>query len=461
MNPNSMRLSITVSLVAISGCLSSESPELRPDEVLRDALAFRTPGPSPSGPAEGPLAGFEGPDWRTGPASWAGLLDLLLARNPDVRAARESSRALERAARSGGAWSDIALEGGPTMALGKEPLYGGFVGLGIALPFGGRPGRSRALQEEKARAAVVELRSVALERAFDLRSAYLRALASASALRIASESAEWARKGALLARRIAEAGGAAAVDVQILETEERSARLAVLEAEDRLASDREDLAALLALPPAAIPPLGALPGKLPGSSRIDPAGLRGALPSSHPGLRRLEAAHRVAEKALRVERAGGIPDLEVGIEAESEPGGGTVLGLPLGWTLPLWDANREGVAAAEADLASARGAYRAAMDGAVADLETAGARLGRLEARLRIMDGEILPTHRLALEGARKALEVSDFDPLRYVELERAYRLSVQSQAELVRETLAARTDLERAAGTPLFEMPGKEPGEK
>jgi outer membrane protein TolC len=156
-----------------------------------------------------------------------------------------------------------------------------------------------------------------------------------------------------------------------------------------------------------------------------------------------------------------VPDLSLGVAGEWEDGEGLSLGLPLGFTLPFWNANREGVASARAEVEEALEAYRTAVDRAVAALETLSARLERLEARRKVLVEEILPSHRRALEKARRALEVSDFDPLQYVELERAHREWQEASVELLGEILAVRIELEAVVGAPLFPLPEARPAKE
>jgi outer membrane protein TolC len=177
-----------------------------------------------------------------------------------------------------------------------------------------------------------------------------------------------------------------------------------------------------------------------------------------PELARLEAAHRVAGRGLGVELAKRMPDLSLGVAAEWEDGEGMALAFPLGFPLPLWNANREGVASARAEVAESLEAYRTGLDRAVASLETLAGKLERMEARRKVLTEEILPSHRGALEKARRALEVSDFDPLQYVELERAHREWQETSVALLGDILATRIEMETLVGAPLFPLPEVRP---
>jgi outer membrane protein TolC len=374
--------------------------------------------------------------------------------NPDIREARAACLAAERIARSGAPWEDPELEIVPGRNAEGKPVWGASAALNFQVPLGGHRGRERQLLRERVRAAFENRRAVEKEQAFALRSAYVRTLVSGAASRVAKENHEWAKKGTVLARRIAVAGGASAVDVQVVETEERAARLALHEAEDQLSDDRAAMAELLLLSPSRLPVLPNLAPVPPPGPALDRGELVKAMVAASPELARLEAEFRVAGRGLGVELAKRIPDLAVGFEAEWEDGGEIMLALPFGFSLPLWNANREGVAAARAEKSLAIEAYRTGMDRAVASLETLIQRLGRLEKRRKVLVGEILPSHRTALKDARRALEVSDFDPLQYVELERAHREWQRASVDLLGEILSTRVELEGTVGTPLYRIP-------
>jgi outer membrane protein TolC len=447
-------------VVLFAGCTSSGYEPIPTNSVLRDVLADRGAGLSSSEKRGSLPAGgtFADPAWRAGSEVFTLLLDRLERVNPEIRDARAACRSAERIAASGAPWEDPEFELAPSRTVTGGSVWGGEAGVTLTLPLGGHRGRERRLLVARVRAAEENRRAVEKEQAFALRASYVRVLAAQAAVDVARENHRWAEKGTLLARRIAEAGGASAVDVQVVETEERASRLARLEAENDLADERDALAERLLLPPSRFPEFPRLVSSPP--KGVPPARevLLKRLIAESPELARLEAEHRVAGRGLGVELAKRVPDLAFGVAAEWEDGEGLALGLPLGFTLPFWNANREGVAGARAEVAEALEAYRTGLDRAVAALETLSGKLVRLEARRKVLVEEILPSHRKALEKARRALEVSDFDPMQYVELERAHREWQEAAVGLLGEILATRIELETAVGTPLFPLPEVRP---
>jgi outer membrane protein TolC len=410
-------------VVLFAGCTSSGYEPIPTDSVLRDVLADRGAGLSSSEKRGSLPAGgtFADPAWRAGSEVFTLLLDRLERVNPEIRDARAACRSAERIAASGAPWEDPEFELAPSRTVTGGSVWGGEAGVTLTLPLGGHRGRERRLLVARVRAAEENRRAVEKEQAFALRASYVRVLAAQAAVDVARENHRWAEKGTLLARRIAEAGGASAVDVQVVETEERASRLARLEAENDLADERDALAERLLLPPSRFPEFPRLVSSPP--KGVPPARevLLKRLIAESPELARLEAEHRVAGRGLGVELAKRVPDLAFGVAAEWEDGEGLALGLPLGFTLPFWNAVR-------------------------------------LEARRKVLVEEILPSHRKALEKARRALEVSDFDPMQYVELERAHREWQEAAVGLLGEILATRIELETAVGTPLFPLPEVRP---
>jgi outer membrane protein TolC len=454
---DSLRIAIFLSAALfLFGCTTSGFEPIPRQAVLRDVLESRRGGhpadpKASSAPAVSP---FGGSAWSAGSELFASLLRRLERVNPDIRDARAACLAAERIARTGAPWEDPEVEVVPGRNAEGKPVWGSSAALNFLIPLGGHRGRERRLLAERVRAAAENRLAVEKEQAFALRSAYVGLLVAKAALGVAKENHDWARKGSLLARRIAVAGGASAVDVQIVETEERAARLASLEAENQLADERATVAELLLLSPTRLPEFPTLVSSPPPAPPLRREQLLKEMLAAAPELARLEAEYRIAGRGLGVELAKRVPDLSIGVEAEWEDGGEVGLALPFGFSLPLWNANREGVAAARAEKALALEAYRTGLDRAVASLDTLTERLERLGARRKVLVDEILPSHRVALADARRALEVSDFDPLQYVELERAHREWQASSIELLGEILETRIELERAVGAPLFTIP-------
>jgi outer membrane protein TolC len=427
--------------------------------MLREVLESRARGLAPTG-RESPATGASlfDPSWSRGSEVFPLLLERLRRVNPDIRDAQAAYLVAERIASSGAPWEDPEIEVAPGRNAEGKPVWGSSAALNLLIPLGGHRGRERQLLAERLRAAGDHRRAVEKEQAFALRAAYVRLLVAKAALDVARENHDWAKKGTLLARRIAVAGGASAVDVQVVETEERAARLAMLEAENGLAEERATIAELLLLSPSQLPKLPTVASTPPPGPSLERGQLLKSMLTEAPELARLEAEYRVAGRGLGVELAKRIPALALGVEAEWEDGGEVGLALPFGFSLPLWNANREGVSAARTEKATALEAYRTALDRAVASMETLRGRIGRLEGRLKVLVEEILPSHLSALEDARRALEVSDFDPLQYVELERAHREWQEAKIVLLGELLETRIEMEALVGSPLFPLPEAKP---
>jgi cobalt-zinc-cadmium efflux system outer membrane protein len=445
-------------LASIAGCAFEAPRRLPVERFLAESVGQRKDLSLSRGDSLRVEAWVPDRSWTQDSPLLANLLSRLLVRNPEIRAARRRLGAELIAWKGAGLLEDPEIEMG--LAADHKFRLGGSAGISITLPLSSRLSRSRALAAAKVKEALTDLKAVEREQALALRRAFALAMSAAGAVEIHSENLDWARKGEALARRVARGGGASAVDVYLLASEERAARLALMEARHEKITAREEVAALLGLEVAALPVIPTAAGSLPAV----PSGLekrvREKILETSPELLRLAAAFGVAAQALGLERAARWPDLTVGLEAQAEPGAMDEVGLsmPFSLSLPLWNRNSGASAEAKAEVARCRGAYREALNRILADLDAFLAAQTRLGDRLRLLDHEILPAHRKALDLAREAMAVSDFDSFRYVELQRYYRELLTQRWALLPEIIKGRSDIEVLVGELLFPLPLAKP---
>ncbi|MCC6215322.1 MAG: TolC family protein [Polyangiaceae bacterium] len=190
----------------------------------------------------------------------------------------------------------------------------------------------------------------------DVTVAFHAAVIGRERARLARRAVEFAREVLDVARRRAEAGDAALVDVRVAEADLAQARRAELAAEQAGHAARLVLADVAGWEPAA-PPV--VPDRLPGPAPV-PALVRvlDAARERHPELRARHAA--VSEASARVALAEretrAVPVVGVELGREGSPRGAAshlVLGT-LEVELPIWQTNRGQQARRRADLEVAR-----------------------------------------------------------------------------------------------------------
>ena len=150
------------------------------------------------------------------------------------------------------------------------------------------------------------------------------------------------------------AGGVDAVSLFLTRTEREEGSTALERVRTEAKGLRRELCLLIGLlPNAAVQPvLDAASSALPELPAADMKALLG-----RPAMKAAEATYAAAEAALRREIGKQYPNVRIGPEFESDRGDPTI-GIGLGISLPLFDRNKGGIAAAEAARAAAREQYR-------------------------------------------------------------------------------------------------------
>lgn len=168
------------------------------------------------------------------------------------------------------------------------------------------------------------------------------------------------------------------------------------------------------------------------------------LPAS-PTLRLLEAERLAAFSELALARRGVFLDATAGPAAEYEEGTKRI-GAGASIRVPLWNRNREAIAAARGRAEAATLAWEVGLEDAAARLEALASRADALRADLARIDGEISPLAREQLEEVELLASLGELDVFllldalvraREVELERA-----RAEAELAR----VRIEIEKLA---------------
>ncbi|MCZ7648058.1 MAG: TolC family protein [Planctomycetota bacterium] len=433
----------------LAGCASYTPKPLAPEDVVARAALTRAQ-PDAEGPAP------------AGPVTFVQAARWMLAHGPEVReavAAYETS--LARAGRKT-PLPNPGLEIGPQFGFGPDQgpvnAWSPFGSIGFTIPLGKRLRRqdelNRALADVARVEALVRHREIYLE----LRGRYSEL---ALARRREAERAEIvasARKAALAARKLVEAGQATALDVALFDLDLMQVEAESLEARRETARAGAGLARAVgvradlfaALPAGALP---VLPASIPGEEE-----LKTQLVAHHPELARLRARYEAAERELRLEIARQWPDFTFGPSFDSESGEKrTVVGLTLGLEIPFFDRNEQGIAEAERRREEVRVRYEAAANRALAGLEAARADLELARSMAALVRDTMAPRAARNIELAQRAVEAGAGDVLKLLDAERSHRAVRLRALEADLAERAAWVALESAVGQPLLRFPGEE----
>lgn len=260
--------------------------------------------------------------------------------------------------------------------------------LSITLPTSGRLQAERALSGSVVEAAERALAETKWRTLTDLQDAWLVWSAEQERLATLEEHLEALGVFVRIAEALREAGELIPADARLFAIE--YARLAAEHAE------RKHLAAALRLD--VLHRMGLLPDApvtlVPALSVVD-AGLdelpsAEAIVASHPQMARVRADYEIAEEALRVELRRQYPDITLS-PAYSDERAETALTLGLGFPLPVWNANRRGIAEALAARERARAAVESALEEILRDVAQAQQRFEGAHAHWRSLREEIAP----------------------------------------------------------------------
>jgi cobalt-zinc-cadmium efflux system outer membrane protein len=365
--------------------------------------------------------------------------------NPALNAARRRAGIATAAAAEAGSWDDPAFSLDAKRVIGAATRPWMLVGaLGVTVPLSGRLGleaahartldavaREQLLGEESATLAV-------------LRSRWLAWSAARERQQVTADFAAHARGLADIAERLRAAGELSVIAARAL----RIAALRAAARADEFAADAVigelELRALVGLLPEApcvLRPALALPAdELARIAVLDPA--------RAPALRLRLAEHQAAEARLRLEIRRQYPDLQLGFGYENDRGDRAV-GPSLGFTIPLWNANRRAIAEAEAGRAASGAEVESAYAAALGDAAQARVVLAERTARLATLTTEVAPLVDAQLADSQRLAALGDLDVALLLEvLDAAWQFRLELVALRV-DAAEAQNRLIAITGTP------------
>lgn len=297
------------------------------------------------------------------PMTLAEARQCALILNPEINAQRLRLLASRRFARAAGWWDDPALDFDALRILrgGPHPWLGG-AGLTFTLPLTGVPGLERQAAQAYTRADALAV--IVAEREL---LAEVERLWNACLTDRRCAAAQNDYRARLLAREPQVCALIAAGELPASEGDRLAQEIIKLDLEcaccgAETVARQQALLRLLGLHPSAPLDLAAEPERdkaaIPSETDAQNSA-SGMLPESdldlvrHPRVQEKLARFAAGEIELRAELRKQYPDISLGPRFGHEEGGGR-LGASLGFSLPLWNRNREGIAKSEGDRDAAR-----------------------------------------------------------------------------------------------------------
>ncbi len=338
--------------------------------------------------------------------------------NPTLRMARlEVERAAAQAAVAG-RWDDPSLE--LSRGRERERVYDAesersviertwisAASLSITIPLSGRLAAARRARSAEVAEAMEQVAEAELNLLTRLRSDWLQWSASLTRLQLLEAhltilSDVSAIAHALSAAGELEPGSARMFAIEMAQQEAQHAELTMLDA-----AHRTGLLETMGLVPDAPVTLEAA---LPDVQSVGREELEDdSLLLSHPAVTRLVAAYEASEARLRVEIRKQFPDITL-TPGYSDEGALTSAMLGIGVPLPVWNANRAGIADALADREIARARAEAKVLALKSALAQADARRQGAQKRREQLATEAAPLVDKQMEEARALLEIGEAD---------------------------------------------------
>jgi cobalt-zinc-cadmium efflux system outer membrane protein len=376
-----------------------------------------------------------------------------LALNPDLRVARAEAATALAHAEHAGRWDDPTISFDALRILESVPdrwIVGGAIGFNV--PLSGRLGAERALadaEHELALRQVVEREQATLA---SLRKTWVEWTSEQLVLELITGLIERLEQVAALAGQLEQAGEISRMESRLFRMELESRRIEQVRIAARVAELATSIRSMMGLTPDA-------PVVLQPTLAVDQVGpiddAFAMLDERSASLAASRAAYDVAEQTLKREVRRQYPDLQIGPAYESDEGQSR-LGLGLGWTLPIFNANRQAIATAVAARDAARRRHEALHERLVAEVVAQQAVLeAAREGRARI-EQVILPLHEAQLDDEHRVAALGELDVL--VTLESVVR-DFEARQQLIearRDEAVAASRLRQLLGDPTDPPIGK-----
>jgi cobalt-zinc-cadmium efflux system outer membrane protein len=460
-----LRLSIIALIgLAVTGCASFQARPIVPREVLQDLQRVRLEALRPvegQTPSPEPHPAFDLTDGVSADEAVAVALFL----NPDIRAFRK-----ERGVAEG---ELIAARLLPNPELQVTWLHienftkslatsGWDVGLSWAPP---RPGE-RAAKAARAQARIEEVRAQIADEewrlAADVRKAHATLLAARERARLAEVALDLQSRVRKFLRDKRDLGDASRLEVNLLELEyvERLREREAIRNEQQKA--RLEFSRLLGIPPLAEVPLQGSDDVLTYRPfTLTPVALEAVMIERRPDVAAAREDYEKGQQELRLAYIQRIPWFRFGpaYERDGAKGEGSVnkLGLGFAFEIPLSNVNQGEITRLEAAREKLRELFVAKVHLARAEVNEAYRNLQGQERLVRLFQDIISPALEESEQLTNAAVAVGDVNVLQFVTAQDKVLRSRRDFLDAQLDYWKAVFDLERALGTRLSEVEGRE----
>lgn len=388
---------------------------------------------------------------KIGALTFPEALSLVVRHNPELEIYSLEIRAREAESLQAGLRPNPLLSFETENVFGSGPFSGtdaaeSTLSISQTVELGKKRSWRRHLAEAETSVAETDFASAKTDLLARTTDAFIAVLAAQEGLRLSEEMAELAKRVLGTVEERVSAGRGAETEAIRPRIQLREQQLARDKARRHLAATRGALAALMGREGADFgPALGDL-SRL--SSLPDQAELESLLVESPQIVRRAaEIEHR--RRAVRLEEARRIPDLDLGIGVrylrESEE---TALVLGVSIPLPVFNRNQGAIAAARSRQTQARFEERNVLLQAKAALGAAWQEMSSARAEAEALRDDIIPASRQALESAEYGYRAGKFGVLDVLDAQRTLVEAQERYLDALSAFHRAASEIERLLGS-------------
>lgn len=371
---------------------------------------------------------------------------LALYLNPRLRSARQASKVFAASADYAGLWQDPEVGADALRILDNvEKSWIAGASLSFTIPISGRLATAKDQANAEARVAIVEAWAQEQQLLLELRQAWAEWEAATETLSISRSLSNDLRRLVELTNRREELGELIAVEAVAFRLAEARLSLELERLDAAATQTRLRVVELLGLLPGADVTLISDASDAPeGSIAPDLVYQRS------PQVVLAAARYFAAEERLRLEVRKQYPDITLGPLYGNEEGMDR-LGIGFSIPIPILNANRQGIAEADAARDAARAEWEQAVQEALSALAQAEAALAAARQRLTSLQETVVPLADQQIELARQLAELGELNTLLILD-------ALQAEREAALDLIQARADVHAASARLRSVVPDQAP---
>lgn len=330
--------------------------------------------------------------------------------NPDLRIARLEAERTGALASVGGRWLDpvFGSDGGRKwFDEDLDPAWIGSASLSITIPVSGRVGAEKRALSAEHTGAVLGIVEAEWRTLVGLREAWIRWSETVERIQLLDDHVALVGPFAVTARELAQGGELDNGTARLFSIERGRKQALRDEAAFEEARLRARIMSIMGLAPDASVRL--IPEIRQREHDYSPARTAKESALNHPAVVRLQSDYDASEARLRFELRKQYPDITISPTYNDE-GDGTSVALGLGFPIPVWNANREGIAEAVAQREIARARAENGLQQVLSEIAQADAGFKGARARRDRLMAEVVPEVDRQIRESQSLLHSGELD---------------------------------------------------